>query len=102
MDLTSHRRIPHRLLLLVRQAPVLTTGRSPDNLTRRRPQSAEDHHGMQGDPSMKTYDITVTREGKWWMVAVPAIDGLTQARRLSEIRDCLLYTSPSPRDGLLS
>jgi len=36
---------------------------------------------------MKTYDITVTREGKWWMVAVPAIDGLTQARRLSEIRD---------------
>ena len=36
---------------------------------------------------MKTYDITVTREGKWWMVAVPAIDGLTQARRLSEIKD---------------
>lgn len=34
---------------------------------------------------MKTYDITVTREGKWWMIAVPAIDGLTQARRLSEI-----------------
>jgi hypothetical protein len=39
-----------------------------------------------GDP-MTTYDITVTREGKWWMVDVPAIDGLTQARRLSEIRD---------------
>lgn len=36
---------------------------------------------------MKTYDVTVTREGKWWMVAVPAIDGLTQARRLSEIKD---------------
>jgi hypothetical protein len=34
---------------------------------------------------MKNYDITVTREGKWWMIAVPAIDGLTQARRLSEI-----------------
>lgn len=34
---------------------------------------------------MKTYDITVTRDGKWWMVDVPAIDGLTQARRLSEI-----------------
>ncbi len=32
----------------------------------------------------KTYDATVTREGKWWMVAVPAIDGLTQARRLSD------------------
>ncbi len=35
---------------------------------------------------MKTYDITVTREGKWWMIEVPAVDGLTQARRLSEIK----------------
>ncbi|HEY5852606.1 MAG TPA: HicB family toxin-antitoxin system [Aldersonia sp.] len=32
----------------------------------------------------KTYEVTVTREGKWWMVAVPAIDGLTQARRLAD------------------
>jgi hypothetical protein len=31
-----------------------------------------------------TYEVKVTREGKWWMVAIPAIDGLTQARRLSE------------------
>ncbi len=36
---------------------------------------------------MMSYDITATREGKWWMVDVPAIDGLTQARRLSEIKD---------------
>jgi len=36
---------------------------------------------------MKTYNITVTREGKWWMIDVPAIDGLTQARRLSQIKD---------------
>ena len=36
---------------------------------------------------MKIYDITVTREGKWWMIDVPAVDGLTQARRLSEIKD---------------
>lgn len=35
---------------------------------------------------MKTYDVTVTREGKWWMIHVPALDGLTQARRLSEIK----------------
>lgn len=32
----------------------------------------------------KAYEVTVTREGKWWMVAVPAIDGLTQARRLGD------------------
>ncbi len=39
---------------------------------------------------MKTYDITVSREGKWWMIEVPAIDGLTQARRLSEIEEMAL------------
>ncbi|MFF0144026.1 hypothetical protein ATK36_4212 [Amycolatopsis sulphurea] len=33
---------------------------------------------------MKTYQVTVTREGNWWMVHIPEIDGLTQARRLGE------------------
>lgn len=33
------------------------------------------------------YDITVTRDGRWWMIEVPAIDGLTQARRISEIEE---------------
>lgn len=36
---------------------------------------------------MSTYDVTVTRDGKWWMVSIPAIDGLTQARRYSEAAD---------------
>lgn len=31
------------------------------------------------------YTARVTREGRWWMVAVPEVDGLTQARRLSEV-----------------
>jgi len=31
-----------------------------------------------------TYEAEITREDGWWMVHVPAIDGLTQARRLSE------------------
>ncbi|UFS60883.1 hypothetical protein [Subtercola endophyticus] len=31
-----------------------------------------------------TFDAVATREGKWWMVSIPAIDGLTQARRLSD------------------
>src|SRR5262245_61258741 len=34
---------------------------------------------------MKTFDVKVTREGKWWMVEIPELDGLTQARRLSEV-----------------
>lgn len=33
---------------------------------------------------MHEYKIEVIREGRWWMVNIPEIDGLTQARRLSE------------------
>jgi predicted RNase H-like HicB family nuclease len=31
-----------------------------------------------------TYEVTATRDGSWWMVAIPALGGLTQARRLAE------------------
>lgn len=31
-----------------------------------------------------TYRTTVTREDGWWMIHVPEIDGLTQARRLAD------------------
>ena len=34
---------------------------------------------------MRTYDIQVTRDGRWWMVYVPEIDQLTQARHHGEI-----------------
>lgn len=32
------------------------------------------------------YEVTITRDGKWWMIEIPALrdDGLTQARRLGE------------------
>jgi hypothetical protein len=30
------------------------------------------------------YNVSVTRDGKWWMVSIPLLDGLTQARRLAE------------------
>jgi predicted RNase H-like HicB family nuclease/predicted XRE-type DNA-binding protein len=33
---------------------------------------------------VKTYEVTVERDGRWWMVAIPELDGLTQARRLDE------------------
>ncbi len=32
-----------------------------------------------------TYTVSVTRDGKWWMVAVPELDALTQARRLGDV-----------------
>jgi hypothetical protein len=31
------------------------------------------------------YKIEVTREGRWWMIYVPEIDQLTQARRIAEV-----------------
>jgi len=33
---------------------------------------------------MHEYKIEIVRDGRWWMVHVPEIDGVTQARRLSE------------------
>lgn len=33
---------------------------------------------------MKSFKAVVSREGKWWMVAIPALNGLTQARRVAE------------------
>ena len=32
----------------------------------------------------KHYAATVVREGKWWMIEIPELDGLTQARKLNE------------------
>lgn len=31
------------------------------------------------------YNVNVTRDGRWWMIEIPRIDGLTQARRLKEV-----------------
>jgi len=30
------------------------------------------------------YKVEITRDGRWWMVHIPDIDGLTQARRIGE------------------
>lgn len=36
---------------------------------------------------MPCYDIEVTRDGRWWMIHVPELDLLTQARHPGEIED---------------
>jgi hypothetical protein len=33
---------------------------------------------------MREYKIEIERDGRWWMVHIPELDGLTQARRLGE------------------
>ncbi|MEU4673897.1 hypothetical protein AB0F91_39575 [Amycolatopsis sp. NPDC023774] len=35
---------------------------------------------------MKHYQVTVTRKGRWWMVHIPEIDGLTQTRHIRKAR----------------
>lgn len=37
--------------------------------------------------TIKTFEVKVYRDGKWWMIEIPEIDGLTQARRLGEVEE---------------
>lgn len=36
---------------------------------------------------MDKFEVEIYRDGKWWMANIPALDLLTQARRLSAIED---------------
>jgi hypothetical protein len=37
--------------------------------------------------AVKTYEVTATREGRWWLVRVPVIDSVTQARHIGEVEE---------------
>ena len=64
-----------------------------------------EHRGLDavavfsGAPSHCRHVEMCMERGLHVISAVPAVMSLEEAERL---RDCLLYTSPSPRDGLLS
>jgi hypothetical protein len=49
---------------------------------------------------MKSYEAIVTREGRWWMIEIPELDGLTQARRLDDVdqmaREYIAVTLDAP------
>ncbi|MFE7067407.1 hypothetical protein [Microbacterium sp. NPDC057658] len=52
---------------------------------------------------MKTYEVTAEREGKFWFVRIPELDGVTQARTDAEIslmaRDYIAVTLAIPADS---
>jgi len=53
---------------------------------------------------MTRYTAQVSREGKWWMVRVAGIQGVTQARRLGEVelmaREFIAVSENLPLDGV--
>ncbi|MCK2032632.1 hypothetical protein [Microbacterium sp. KSW4-4] len=52
---------------------------------------------------MKSYEITAERDGKFWFVRIPELDGVTQARTEAEIsvmaRDFIAVTLDVPVDS---
>lgn len=50
------------------------------------------------------YTIEIERDGRWWMVHIPELNGLTQARRLSEAelmgREWIAVTTGAPLDDV--
>jgi hypothetical protein len=46
------------------------------------------------------YEVTVTREGRWWLVRIPELNAVTQARRIPEAefmaRDLIALTLDVP------
>jgi hypothetical protein len=56
------------------------------------------------DEYVNEYKIEVTRDGRWWMIRIPDVDGLTQARRLSEVdymaRDYIALATHTPIDRI--
>ncbi len=53
---------------------------------------------------MPCYDIEVTREGRWWEIRIPALDGVTQARFRGEAeemtRSYIAVTTDTPIDDI--
>jgi len=52
---------------------------------------------------MKTYEVTAQRDGKFWFVRIPELDGATQGRTLNEVpemaRDYIALVTEQPEDS---
>jgi hypothetical protein len=53
---------------------------------------------------MRTYDVEVYGDGRWWMIRIPQLDGLTQARSPGEIksmaRSCIAVSTGQQIDNI--
>jgi hypothetical protein len=51
---------------------------------------------------MRVYGIEVSRDGDWWMIRVPEIDQVTQARHAGEVelmaRELIAVSTGTPLD----
>ena len=52
---------------------------------------------------MKTYDVNVERDGKFWLITIPELDGATQGRTLQEVpemaKDYISLVTEEPEDS---
>jgi len=50
------------------------------------------------------YDVTVRRDGRFWYIDIPALDGATQARTLTEVdemtKDSITLSTGTPADRI--
>lgn len=53
----------------------------------RRVYGAVECEGSSGIATTRAVTARVSREGRWWMIMLSEIDGLTQARRLADVED---------------
>lgn len=52
---------------------------------------------------MKSYDVTAERDGRFWFVRIPEIDGVTQGRTLAEVpemaKDYIALVTGQPEES---
>jgi predicted RNase H-like HicB family nuclease len=52
---------------------------------------------------MRVYEATAERDGKFWLVRIPELDGLTQGRSLAEVqvmaKDYIALVTDQPEDS---
>lgn len=44
-------------------------------------------HTVWAKGAVKNYEVTISREGKWWMISIPELGGLTQAKTVKQAHE---------------